>query len=96
MSLKWPNPDLIRFEVAVERQRLQNVAQEIKTETTTYLFPWWLPKSVHLSVADERLPKSVHLSVADERLPKSVHLSVADEQLPKSVHLSVADEQPGK
>ena len=54
MSLKWPNPDLIRFEVAVERQGLWNMAQEIKTETTTYLFPWWLPESVNPSVADEQ------------------------------------------
>ena len=67
MSLEWPNPDLIRFEVVVERQRLQNVAQEIKTETTTYLFPWWLPRSVNPSAADEQLPKSVNPSVADEQ-----------------------------
>ena len=80
MSLKCPNPDLIRFEVVVERRRLQNVAQEIKAETTTYLFPWWLLESVHPSVADEQLLKSVHPSVADERLLKSVHPSVADEQ----------------
>ena len=80
MSLKWPNPDLIRFEVVVERQRLQNVAQEIKTETTTYLFPWWLLKSVDPSVADERLLKSVDPSVADEQLLKSVGPSVADDQ----------------
>ena len=63
MSLKWPNPDLIRFEVAVERQGLWNMAQEIKTETTTYLFPWWLPKSVNPSVADE-------LQVAKKRKPQ--------------------------
>ena len=66
MSLKWPNPDLIRFEVVVERPRLQNVAQEMKTETTTYLFPGWLLKSVQASVADEQLLKSVQPSVADE------------------------------
>ena len=80
MSLKWSNPDLIRFEVVVKRQVLKNILQRIGTETTTYLFPWWLLKTASSSVAGERLLKTASSSVADEQLLKTASSSVADEQ----------------